>query len=168
MLFTGVGVLTDAGVSSAGTCDTRVGLLWDDFKAHSCPPVKEFCKSLNFLDVEIIGDGLTSEGQPLYKAINKVFKGYFCDLYNLYSLADPLNSKTGAPIAPTGQLLSTWIVESWEKVLEELVRKSRTACVYIPEDEINASNKDAIISYSAAKVGTIVEKLCGRYSCTNF
>ena len=70
MLFTGVGVLTDAGVSSAGTCDTRVGLPWDDFKAHSCPPVKYFCKSHDFLDVEIMGGVLVPEGQLLDRAIS--------------------------------------------------------------------------------------------------
>ena len=106
-------IFTGVCVSSEGTCDHRVGLPSVEFKAHRCPPVKEFCKSLNFLDVEIIGDGLTSECQPLYKAINKVFKGYFCDLYKLYSLADPLNSKTGAPISPTRQILSNFILGAW-------------------------------------------------------
>ena len=46
--------------------------------------------------------------------------------------------------------------------------ESQTACGYIPEDEINASNEDAIIPYSEAKVGTLVEKLCGEDAGTNF
>ena len=79
-----------------------------------------------------------------------------------------MNSKTGAPISPTRHLLSGFILGAWEKVPEELVRKSLTACGYIPEDQINASNEDAIIFYSAAKVGTLVEKLCGEDSGTNF
>ena len=108
-----------------------------------------------------MGGGLTPEVQPLNKTTNKVFKGYLCNLYDLYSLTAPLNSKTGAPIAPTRQLLFTWIVEAWEKFPEELVRKSWTACVYIHEDEINASNEDAIIPYSATKVGALVEKSFG-------
>ena len=97
-----------------------------------------------------------------------MFKGYLRDHYDLDYLTAPLNSKTEAPIAPTRQLLSTWIVEAWEKVPEELVRKSLTACGYIPEDQINASNEDAIIFYSAAKVGTLVEKLCGEDAHTTF
>ena len=87
-----------------------------------------------------MGGGLTPEGQLLDKTTNKLFKGYFHNLYDLYSLTAPLNSKTGAPIAPTRQLLFTWIVEAWEKFPEELVRKSWTACVYTPTNEINASN----------------------------
>ena len=161
-------ILPGQGVSYKVTCDHRVGLIWYDFKAHSFPPVKELLRSHNFLDIEIMGGGLTPEGQPLDKATNKVFKGYVCNLYYLYSLTAPLNSKTGAPIAPTRQLLFTWIVEAWEKFPEQLVRKSWTACVYIPEDEINASNEDAIIPYSEAKVGSLVEKICGEYAHTNF
>ena len=57
-----------------------------------------------------MGGKLTPEGQPLDKAINKGFKGYFRDLYDLYSLTAPLNTKIGAPIEPTRHILSTWIV----------------------------------------------------------
>ena len=60
-----------------------------------------------------MGDGLTPEVQPLYKAINKVFKGYFCNLYDLYYLAATFNFKTGAPISPTRQLLSNFILGAW-------------------------------------------------------
>ena len=126
VLFSGV------GVSSEGTCDHRVGLLWYYFKAHRCPPVKKFFKTHNFLDIDIMGGGLTPEGQPLDKYTKKVFKCYFRDLYALYHLTATLNSKTGVPIAPTRQILSTWIVESWGKIPEELVSNTWTACGYIP------------------------------------
>ena len=161
-------ILPGVGVSSEGICDHRVGLLWDNFNDHSCPPVKQFCKSHDFLDVEIMGGGLTPQGQPLEKAVNKVFNGYLHKIYDLYSLTDTFNSKNGAPISTTRQLISTCIIESQEKVLEDLVRKSWTACGYIPEDEINASNEDAIILYSEVKVGNMVEKRFGEYDCTNF
>ena len=48
------------------------------------------------------------------------------------------------------------------------MRKLWTACGYTPEDEINASNKDAIIPYSVENFGTMVEKFCGEDACTNF
>ena len=35
-------LLPGAGVSYEGKFDHRVGLLWDDFKAHDCTPVKDF------------------------------------------------------------------------------------------------------------------------------
>ena len=115
-----------------------------------------------------MGGGLTPEVQPLDKATNKVFKVYLHNLYDLYYFTSPLNYKTVAPIAPTRQILFTWVVEAWESFPEELVRKSWTACVYIPEDEINASNEYAIIPYSTAKVGALVEKICGEDTHTNF
>ena len=74
--------------------------------------LKSFFKSHNYLDVYIMGGGLTPQGKPLDKAINKVFKGYLRDLYDLYYLTAPLNYKTGAPIALTRQIISTWIVEA--------------------------------------------------------
>ena len=57
-----------------------------------------------------MGGKLTPEGQPLDKAIKKVFKGSLCNLYDLYFITDTLNSKNGAPIAPNRQLFSTWIL----------------------------------------------------------
>ena len=53
-------------------CNHQVGLLWDDFKSHSCPPVKEYCQAKEYLNVLILGGGLTPVGQPLDKVINKV------------------------------------------------------------------------------------------------
>ena len=48
------------------------------------------------------------------------------------------------------------------------MRKSWTACVYTPKNEINASNEDAIIPYSTAEVRALVEKICGEDAHTNF
>ena len=68
-----------AGVPS-DDIDHLVGVLWDNFKAHSCPEVKRFCQSQDNLDVDIFPVWLKPVGQPLYNAINKVFKGFsmFC------------------------------------------------------------------------------------------
>mgnify|MGYP003899775703 CR=1 FL=1 len=104
-----------------GQCDNKAGLLWDDFKSHSCKEVKDFCQSLDFLGVDIIPGGLTPEAQPLDKVINKVFKGYFRDFYDEYVLNAPVTEK-GNPKPPSRQLLATWVVKAWEKIPEQLVR----------------------------------------------
>ena len=83
-----------------GECDNKIGVLWDDFKSHSTAEVKDFCQSLPFLSVDILPGGLTPCGQPLDKVINKVFKGYFRDLYDTYILSAPLTEK-GNPVAPS-------------------------------------------------------------------
>ena len=103
-------ILTCEDISYKVTCDHRVGIIWYGFKAHSFPPVKDFLRYHNFLDIDIMGGRLTPEGQPLDKAINKVFKGYFRNLYTLYSLTSHLNSKIISPIAHNSKIISTWIV----------------------------------------------------------
>ena len=53
--------------------------MWDDFKDHSCPEGKIFCQSQYYMDVDILPGVLTPVGQPLDKATNKVFKGFYLD-----------------------------------------------------------------------------------------
>jgi len=112
-------VLPAAGYNKeTGQCDNKAGLLWDDFKSHSCKEVKDFCQSLDFLGVDIIPGGLTPEAQPLDKVINKVFKVYFRDFYDEYVLNAPITEK-GNPKPPSRQLLATWVVKAWEKIPEQ-------------------------------------------------
>ena len=61
--------LAGAGVPSDGG-DHQVGVMWNDFKAQSCPEVKSFFQSQDNLDVDIFSGGLTPVGQPLDKVIN--------------------------------------------------------------------------------------------------
>ena len=123
-------ILPGVGMDMDGNCDHQAGLLWDQFKSHLAPVVKEYCKQLEFLKVIISPGGLTPVGQPLDKAINKVFKSHFWDKYDKYILqAEVVN---GCPKAPPRQLLAKWVVEAWEMIPEELMRKAWTSCRYTP------------------------------------
>ena len=73
-----------------------------------CRNEKKYCLSLTFLCPEIIPGGLTPAAQPLDKVINKVFKGHFRDLYDLYIMTAPIGN-TGNPQPPSRQLLSTYL-----------------------------------------------------------
>ena len=162
-------ILPGAGAVKQGntlTCDHKIGVLWDEFRAHSCPAVKSYCQSFDFLDVLILPGGLTPEGQPLDKVINKVFKGYFRDFYDQYTLNVKLDDN-GRMRAPSRQLLAQWIVKAWEMVPEELVRKSWTACGYPSQKELE-SNTGAIVPYSESAVSDLVGTLCGLDARTNF
>ena len=71
---------------------------------------------------------ITPKAQPLDVLINKVFKGFFHDLFEECSLNAPTNPKTGHPLAPSRQLLAHWIVKAWGKVPKELVQKLWEVC----------------------------------------
>jgi hypothetical protein len=93
--------------------------MFDDFKGHSTDEVKTYCQSIPSLDVLILPGGLTPVGQPLDKAINKVFKGYFKDLYDQHMLTAETDEK-GNPKTPSRQLLASWVVQAWEKIPREV------------------------------------------------
>ena len=147
----------------SGTCDNKTGLLWDDFKSHSCKEVKDFCLSHDeFLGVDIIPGGLTPEAQPLDKVVNKVFKGYFRDLYDEYILNAPVTEK-GNPKPPSRQLLATWVVKAWDMIPEELVRKAWTACGYETEEQLCSNNatQGQLVVWDESAIIKNISQICG-------
>ena len=123
--------------------------------------------SLTFFCPEIIPGGLTPAAQPLDKVINKVFKGHFRDLYDLYIMTAPVGN-TGNPQAPSRQLLATWVVKAWDLIPEELVRKSWTACGYKSEKDLSCSNEGTMVILYEEHVDPMVEDICGEVVRTNF
>ena len=81
--------------------------------------------------------GITPKAQPLDILINKVFKGFFHDLFKEWSLNAPTKPKTGHPLAPSCQLLPQWIVKAWAKVPTDLVRKSWEGCGYKSTEDLS-------------------------------
>ena len=64
--------------------------------------------------------GITPKPQPLDILINKVFKGFFRDLFKEWSLNAPINPNTGHLLSPSRQLLAQCIVKAWAKVQNNL------------------------------------------------
>ena len=141
-------ILAELGMdASTETSLEKIGILWDEFRGHFAEIVKKYCLSLPFFHPEIIPGGHTPAAQPLDKVINKVFKGHFRDLYDLYIMTAPVGN-TGNPQAPSRQLLSTWVVKAWDLIPEELVRKSWTACDYKSEKDLSCSNEGTTVVFS--------------------
>ena len=128
-----------AGVTADGS-DNQVCVIWDDFKAHSCPEVKNFCLSQYNMDVDIFMGVLTPVRQALDKVINKEFKGGFRVFYYQYMLVVQFLS-SGNPKLPTRQILATWVVKDWCMVPVELLRNYLTACGYPPKDILGTTNE---------------------------
>ena len=152
-------------------CDHGVGVLCDDFIGHSAKQVKAFTTNLGFLSWQIMAGGITPVGQPLDKLVNKVFKGYFRELFDQWSLTAPINAKTGSPKAPSRQLLAQWVVQAWDRVPEALCRKAWVVCGYRPaEDSCSTSGSTAIVNYqySQDELGKIVEKIIGGDDSSHF
>ena len=106
--------------------------------------------------------GITPKAHPLDVLINKVFKGFFRDLFKEWLLNAPTNPKTGHPLAPFSKLFAQWIVKAWAKVPKELVRKLWEVCGYkSTEDLINEEETAsvAVINYSQEQLGTMIENI---------
>ena len=88
----------------------------DDFRGHSDRKVKERTLQLKgTFKWEIIAGGITPKAQPLDVMIKKIWKGFFHDIFEEWSLNAPMNPKTGNPVAPSPQLLAQWVVVAWGK-----------------------------------------------------
>jgi len=59
-----------------------------------------------------------------------VFKENLRNLYDSWLLTAPVDEKTGAPIPPSHQQSTTWVVQAWDEISEELCAKAWTACEY--------------------------------------
>ena len=81
--------------------------------------------------------GITPKSQPLDVLINKVFKGFFRDLFKEWLLNALTNPKTGHPLAPSHQLLAQWIVKAWAKDPKLPVRKSWEVCGYKSTEDLS-------------------------------
>ena len=124
--------------------------------------VKEFTKQHELLHWLLMDGGITPKAQPLDVLINKIFKGFFRDLFEEWSLNAPINEKTGHPYAPSCQLLAQWVVQAWDRISEDLVRKAWAVCGYRPVEDLEGeATSDAVVEYSQQELGTIVERIMG-------
>lgn len=140
----------------------RTGVLCDAFKGHYADEVKEHNAKHENLEWLMMDGGITPKCQPLDVLVNKVFKGFFRDLFEQWSLSAPLQD-SGHPYAPSCQLLAQWVVAAWKKVPEELVRRSWEVSGYRSVEELEREvAAAALVEYSRQDLGAFVERIAGR------
>ena len=145
-----------------GELTDRSGLLLDAFRGHYAQEVKDVTEPNKLLDWLMMDGGITPKAQPLDVLINKIFKGFFRDLFEEWALTAPVNKKTGHPLAPSRQLLAQWVVQAWEKVPEELIRKAWVVSGYKDVEKLqDAATSQELVEYSNEELGTIVENIAG-------
>ena len=89
-----------------GTLTEPVGLVLDAFRGYFDKKFKDHNANHPLLKWLRMDGGITPKDQPLDVLINKVFKGFFNDLFKEWSLNAPTNPKTGHPLAPYRPLLA--------------------------------------------------------------
>ena len=100
--------------------DAFLGHFDKNFKAHNA--------NHPLLKWIMMDGGITPKDQPIDVLLNKLFKGFFQDLFEEWSLNAPTNPDTGHPLAPSCKHISQWIFKAWAEVPKELVRKSWEVC----------------------------------------
>ena len=134
----------------------------DSFRGHTDQKVKAVTLPMEELHWLVMDGGITPKAQPLDVLINKIFKGFFRDLFEEWSLTCPINEKTDHPYPPSRQLLATWVVEAWEQVPDDLVRKAWVVSGYPSSSDIEEGvRSDAIVEYTRRELGTMVENIAG-------
>ena len=127
-------MLPGAGVRNGEEYEKRILALYDDFRGHSSAGCKAFntghTDHRNILKWVIMKCGLTSVRQPLDKVVNKGINRFIHDVYDVWALTVPLNPTTGASLTPTRQQVTSWVVQTWDRIPGEICAKSWTECGY--------------------------------------
>ena len=79
---------------------------------------------------------LTPSGQSICKVVNKLFKIFLYEVYDVWAITSPINPTSGAPLTPTRYQVASWVVQAWNWITEELCAKAWTSCVYKEKKEL--------------------------------
>ena len=108
---------------------TRPLLVWDTFRGHMTPAVKDKLRTTHNIDIAYIPGGCTSVLQPADVSWNKPFKNHFAELYDEWMITGPFSyTQAGNRKPPPKATILAWIKQAWEHVTPEIVRKSFKKC----------------------------------------
>ena len=102
-------------------------LVWDAFRAHKCPAVKEMVSDrvVGNSDVAMIPGGCTSLLQPADLSWNKPFKDHLREAWDDWLINGEHTFTKGKNMRkPTISLMLQWIVEAWESLSTDIIIRS--------------------------------------------
>ena len=101
-------------------------LVWDSFRAHITPRVKQAVRSTFNSDMAVIPGGCTSKLQPADVSWNKPFKSKMAELYDQWVFSGEVTlTRGGNRQPPTMKLFLKWVKLAWDSVS---VKKSFKKC----------------------------------------
>ena len=71
----------EVGLDADGELLKKYGIVLDAFSGHYTKEVKAVTEPMEKLDWLLMDGGITPKAQPLDILIKKVFKGFYCDLF---------------------------------------------------------------------------------------
>ena len=111
-----------------GLLRKRSLLVWDSFRAHLVDPVKQALRQTN-TDIAVIPGGLTSILQPLDVCLNKPFKDRLRERWTTWMVEGQKSlTPTGNVRAASLATVSSWVLEAWRGLPEEMVARSFKKC----------------------------------------
>ena len=103
-------------------------LVWDAFRAHLADPVKRALRQTN-TDIVVIPGGLTSVLQPLDVCLNKPFKDRMRERWITWMVEGEKSlTPAGNVKAPSLTTVTSWVLEAWRGLPEEMVARSFKKC----------------------------------------
>jgi hypothetical protein len=104
-------------------------LVWDAFRAHLTPSVKESVRMKYNSDLCVIPGGCTSKLQPADVSWNRPFKSHIAEIYDEWLFNGPVEkTKGGNRRAPSKIVMLKWIKQAWDAISPDIVRKSFKKC----------------------------------------
>lgn len=101
-------------------------LVWDAFRAHLTPSVKESVRMKYNSDLCVIPGGCTSKLQPADVSWKQPFKSHITEMYDEWLFNE--KTKGGNRRAPSKIVMLKWIKQAWDAISPDIIRKSFKKC----------------------------------------
>ena len=88
---------------------------------------KNMANTYSLHQFQIIAVGITTVSKPIDKFIRKIFRGCYRGYFDSYMLSAPVNHE-GQIFTPSQQLRVQWVSNTWDNVIESILKETRKAC----------------------------------------
>lgn len=121
---------------------TKSMIVLDAFRCHRTEQIKKMFQNENCV-LAMIPGGLTSMLQPLDVSINKPFKQHLKEIWSEWLSSNDHTFTTGGAMKKVSMpQICQWILDAWEKIPAELIRKAFKKCCI--SNKMDGSEDDVV------------------------